>query len=152
MSDTVWSNFTQRPLIKEPSGETTFEQLYDAHSLVVRCKQIWLKSTKLNHCCLTQGGGGQRTGGVQRNTSSNISRNRAVENAEVISPLHSTWHIYSTGSLWERTAVCIRGAPERETGSARVSVKGALGDGAASNLEPSHVAENRSQQEDSVIW
>lgn len=62
MSDTVWSNFTQRPIIKEPSGETTFEQLYDAHSLVVRCKQIWLKSTKLNHCCLTQGGGGRGRG------------------------------------------------------------------------------------------
>lgn len=56
--------------------------------------------------------------------------------------------------LWEQTTVCI-GRPQRKREtkreSVRVSVKGAQGDQAASNLWPSQVAENRSQQEDTEI-
>lgn len=58
--------------------------------------------------------------------------------------------------LWEQTTVCVRRprrerARDQETERERVSVKGAQGDQTATNLWPSQVAENRSQQEDTAI-
>ena len=95
------------------------------------------------------GRGKQRTRGASEPGEYSTTGNTGSGKAEVISPL--VLHYISTVPCPVGADNCVyQGAPERET-EARLSVKGAQRDQAASNLWPSQVAENRSQQEDTAI-
>lgn len=144
------------------SGQSKIEQLvFHVSSLVVRCKQILFKSTKLNRERLTRGGeirgrGGASEPGERVQVAAQLET-QAVEKLRSSSLLLCITYLQYC-VLWEQTTLCIRRPQreretkrEREKESAGVSVKGAQGHRAASNLCPSQVAENRSQQEDTAI-